>query len=32
MKATEVGKIVMDSREVVEKVSLRRTIHKNKNV
>ena len=32
MKATEVGKIVMDSREVVEKVSLRRTIHKNKNM
>ena len=32
MKASEVGKIVMNSREVVEKVSLRRTIHKNKNV
>lgn len=32
MKASEVGKIVMDSREVVEKVSLRRTIHKNKNM
>jgi len=32
MKATEVGKIVMNSREVVEKVSLRRTIHKNKNI
>ena len=31
LKATEVGKIVMDSREVVEKVSLRRTINKNKN-
>ena len=32
LKASEVGKIVMNSREVVEKVSLRRTIHKNKNV
>lgn len=32
MKATEVGKIVMNSREVVEKVSLRRTIHKNNNM
>lgn len=31
LKATEVGKIVMDSREVVEKVSLRRTVNKNKN-
>ena len=31
LKATEVGKIVMDSREVVEKVSLRRTVTKNKN-